>query len=228
MKIIINSKVLSLPPYLSTNWENISSLHVEERGHHRILVVFLNSGLQIKIPGLDNQLLDLIFTKHAQFLNQGSQPTSQKSSGLNAESIFLSPLRLAEGSLDILSSLMHHNPDHRNAPLLPKEILDKITQIFKVLPREELRQLPKAEPHCNCFYCQIARSVMEPVEERVEEVSDADLRFKEWDIQQKDKNLYLVTNPLDKSNVFQVFLGDSIGCTCGQKNCEHIEAVLRS
>ena len=40
--------------------------------------------------------------------------------------------------------------------------------------------------------------------------------------------LIVVTNPLDANEHYNVFLGDPIGCTCGQKNCEHIRAVLNS
>jgi hypothetical protein len=35
-------------------------------------------------------------------------------------------------------------------------------------------------------------------------------------------------NPLDHKEHYNVFLGDPIGCSCGNNNCEHIQAVLKS
>ena len=65
-------------------------------------------------------------------------------------------------------------------------------------------------------------------EEPLEEVTDEDLKFRTWDIKQPGKKLYLVTNPLDNNENYNVFLGKPVGCTCGQKYCEHIKAVLNS
>ena len=58
------------------------------------------------------------------------------------------------------------------------------------------------------------------------EITPEELQFKDWEIAQKDGKLYHVINPLDKNEYYDVFLGDPIGCTCGNKNCEHIRAVL--
>jgi hypothetical protein len=62
----------------------------------------------------------------------------------------------------------------------------------------------------------------------MEEISDDDLKFRDWEIAQTEANLYSVTNPLDPSEHYSVFLGEPLGCTCGSKNCEHIKAVLKS
>jgi len=93
--------------------------------------------------------------------------------------------------------------------------------------------IPKGEPHCNCPYCQIANAMqgtVSEVEEKEveEEVTEDDLKFREWDIKQEGDKLYIVTNPLDADEHYQVFLGTPVGCTCGQKNCEHIRTVLSS
>ena len=61
-----------------------------------------------------------------------------------------------------------------------------------------------------------------------EEISEEDLRFREWDIEQKGENLYLVRNPLNQKEEYNVFLGNPVGCTCGKDNCEHIRTVLNS
>ena len=100
--------------------------------------------------------------------------------------------------------------------------------------------MPAAEPHCNCMYCQIARAFsdkeslvdQDTVNPEIEEaVSDVELTFREdWIInpESSNKNLYLVINPSDEAEKYTVFLGKPIGCTCGEKNCEHIRAVLNS
>jgi hypothetical protein len=69
---------------------------------------------------------------------------------------------------------------------------------------------------------------MEAPLEEIEEVSDEDLKFRDWEIKQTAEQLYTVTNPLDANEHYNVFLGSPLGCTCGDKNCEHIRAVLTS
>ena len=78
--------------------------------------------------------------------------------------------------------------------------------------------IPKAEPHCNCTYCQIARAIQAGSLElgehdEVEEVSEEDLKFRDWDIEQKSEEIYEVTNPIDQNEHYQVFLGNPVGCT---------------
>ena len=130
---------------------------------------------------------------------------------------------------------MQHNPEQADAPDIPAEVLSKITQVAEALGMEgDTLSIPEAEPHCNCTVCQVARAMKgeTPPEEVVsyeeEEVSDKDLTFKEFDIVQKSEQVYEVTNPLDTSEHFQVFLGTPVGCTCGKKDCAHIKAVLNS
>ena len=70
---------------------------------------------------------------------------------------------------------------------------------------------------------------MQENKEREEEiVSDEDLKFKTWDIVQTGEKLYDVTNPLDTKEQYHVYLGEPVGCTCGEQYCEHIRAVLSS
>jgi len=124
---------------------------------------------------------------------------------------------------------MQHNKEQANAPDLPPELLTKIAGITKIIGMEDPSAMPSPEPNCNCFHCQIARAMRGKKKEDEEEiVTDADLQFRTWEIEHKEKNLYLVTNPLDDKEHYNVFLGDPIGCTCGEKNCEHIRAVLQS
>jgi len=61
-----------------------------------------------------------------------------------------------------------------------------------------------------------------------EEVSAEDLKFRDWDIVQSGDDVYIVTNPLNAEEQYNVYLGNPVGCTCGQPNCEHIRSVLNS
>jgi len=132
-----------------------------------------------------------------------------------------------------LTSTLQHNPEQADTPPLPPEILEKSNLSKASSGRSDLA--PKAEPHCNCPYCQITRAITGALLEAEasipqieEEVSAADLTFRNWDIKQESNKLYCVTNPLDTKEHYSVFLGEPVGCTCGSKNCEHIQAVLRS
>ena len=139
------------------------------------------------------------------------------------------------GNMGNLGWFLQHSQAQANFPNLPQELITKIASVSKALGLDhQLENVAKAEPHCNCPYCQIARALHEepPIESsstpKEEPVHEDDFKFREWDIKETGVNLYNVTNPLDQSENYQVFLGKPIGCTCGNKNCEHIKAVLNS
>ena len=180
----------------------------------------LNSKLSVSIPSLDKQTIDTIYEAHARYGSIQAVQTSR------IESLAF-PL---SGNIDLMNSAMQHNPAQADSPEIPKEILDKIASIAKVLGLNDTTELPKAEPHCNCPFCQIARAFHgQEAEAKTEEtISEKDLQFRNWDIKQSAENLYTVINPLDEKEQYSVFLGNPLGCTCGQKNCEHIRAVLNS
>lgn len=131
-----------------------------------------------------------------------------------------------------MGNLLQHNSEASDSPDMPKEVLDKIASISKTIGFENSDNLPKAEPHCNCMHCQIMRALHEEKENDLvqmeEEISDHDLKFRDWDINQTGDKLYIVSNPLNSSEHYNVFLGNPVGCTCGERNCEHIRAVLNS
>jgi hypothetical protein len=210
----INEKILSLPPYISTSWKNIVSIHVETRPYGHILLIELVTGSKVEIPNLDPKIMEQVFAMHASAIEQEGQKNI-------ATQTFSFPLPL-EG----LTSIMQHSPEQADSPPLPQEMIDKLKGLREILPEEAMA---KPEPHCNCPYCQIARAISGeeaplPVEEIV---SDEDLKFRTFDIKQESDKLYSVTNPLDGQH-YRVFLGEPLGCTCGSKNCEHIQAVLKS
>lgn len=234
----INQDVLSIPPYISTSWRNISALHLEGSD----LIVTLQNGVTISIPNQRPEVLEEIFTVHALHIEEQEvksketkKPDRRKSKSEKGFFDFNFAIGPEIGGIGGINSIAEHNQEHANAPDLPAELLEKIAQITGALGLDpnQSDNMPKAEPHCNCFYCQIARALRG--EKRDEDsakdddmVSDDDLKFKEWEIEDKGENLYIVSNPLDKCEHYQVYLGTPIGCTCGKSSCEHVQAVLKS
>ena len=116
-------------------------------------------------------------------------------------------------------------------------MLEKITKITEALGAEAIENMQSPEPHCNCFYCQIARAMQGKKKPTIhpeldgsdtEFVSDEELRFSEWKIAKVGEQTYEVQNPLSNEERYRVHLGSPVGCTCGEKNCNHIRAVLSS
>ncbi len=221
----LTATILSIPPYLSTTWKNISSLLVREENGAFTLIVILQNRVQVEVPNLDKASVDAIFEAHARFAD--SEPTNKNP--LEGPFSFSIPIK---GGLpmDSMGAAMQHNPEQADLPPMSPEVLDRITSIAKAFGLSDSSVLPKAEPHCNCVYCQVARALHgeEPAQETLEEISEDDLKFKTWEVKQTANKLYLVTNPLDKNEQYNVFLGEPLGCTCGNKNCEHIRAVLNT
>jgi hypothetical protein len=226
----ITDSILSIPPYISTPWSNISSLYMRES----LLVITLREGNMVHIPGLPPEAVEAIFNAHAAFLEKLSsqpQPAPQQQE---------LPFKVGFSSLENLGAAMQHNPAQADMPDLPEEILARIGSIAKALQVQDLI-LPKAEPHCNCPHCQVARAIAKatghttPADSQTKEesipeepVSDQDLQFEQWTIHQEGEKLYTVINKLEPAEKYSVFLGNPVGCTCGVPGCEHILAVLKS
>jgi len=243
----INKKLLSIPPYISTSWSNVSALQMKGAA----LVVSLLDGDSIEIPGLKPETIESVFNMHASVIEQDHLPSTAmppfagkvahpfahamlQSHPDNASD---SSFRMSFASIDELGSVLQHNPQQADAPDLPPEILQKIAAITKIISPDDVQLLPKPEAHCNCVHCQIARTVMNSSDgalidvkpSAVEEpVNDEELAFQQWAISQVGQNLFNVTNKLDEKEKYSVFLGSPVGCTCGKEGCEHIIAVLKS
>jgi len=241
----INNSILSIPPYISTSWKNILSLHVEYTSkNEKELIITLTNQTKIFVPNLEEALLEEIFNRHASFLekNANSSITSKEEQKLSSSLMFSQPPSLSFGfpikgkeldpsTMASFGGLMGHSQEQANAEDLPEEMLKKISTLSKMIGLDkQLDHLPKAEPHCNCPYCQVARAITGSEREKIKEeiVSDEELTFRDWDIQEISTDLYEVSNPLEDQERYQVFLGSPIGCTCGNKDCEHIKAVLKS
>ncbi len=231
----ITKKILSIPPYISTSWKNISALHVQEGN----LLITLQSGATIELPELEAEILSQIFTAHAEHLESAAEKQRKPKPEARPDSnvAFATPLKFGIEGLDNMGAMFEHNPEQASAPNLPEEMLEKVTKITEALGVEAPENMLKAEPHCNCFYCQIARAMdgkkrAQPHllldEEDGEPVRDEELTFSEWKITKVGNEIYDVQNPLNSEEHYRVHLGTPIGCTCGQKNCNHIRAVLSS
>lgn len=237
----INHKILSVPPYISTSWHNIQSLSLKEN----LLQIELHNGNLISIPGLEKETISQIFKTHEEILEQNEQSAnvSDATDGLfsNMEKLGVSfkvPFDLEKLGLSNINSLLQHNIEYASSPNLPQELLTRISSMMSMMGLDQQNMhLPEAEPHCNCPYCQIARAVNgeqpksslpETSSSEEEEVSDEELNFREWIIEEIGDKLYKVSNPDNSAENYQVFLGTPMGCTCGHKNCEHLRAVLNS
>ncbi|MCH9620620.1 MAG: hypothetical protein S4CHLAM20_00200 [Chlamydiia bacterium] len=223
----INEQILSIPPYISTSWDNVASLHINTSGE---LEVNMHDGSKIKILNLSADVIEKIFDCHAKSIEESPEKLIQDSLGLN-----LGNSGMVLSGMENFTGMMQHDPNQSDAPNLPNEILDKIKEMGKVIGIDaETFNIPEGEPHCNCPYCQISRAIHGvDSEERLDEMSDEEvskeeLTFREWDINQKNEKLYEVSNPFNQNEKYSVYLGDPIGCTCGKNNCEHILAVLKS
>ncbi len=243
MQIKINEKIISIPPYISTTWSQIAALRM--KGSR--LSIVLKGGEAIDISHLEEEQILHIFSFHAAYL-ESSLLEKKEESGLFSALVnkelpnFLSgsSLSISLGSIDGLSSIAQHDSKQANAPDLPPSVLAKIGEMAQIIFSWDDENQPRPEPHCNCFHCQIARAVenknscMELIENDFtvihseEEVTEEELQFQQWQIDPVKEQLYQVTNRLDTTESYHVFLGSPIGCTCGKKDCEHLIAVLKN
>jgi hypothetical protein len=221
----ITSSLLSIPPYISTPWKNITSLHTEEKEGVSVLIVSLHNKTTVEIPNLDKDSIKKIFETHANSLEAAPSAPFPDNPILGPFSFRL-PFPSNNSVIDSLGSSMEHNEAQANLPPLAADVLKKISMVARAFGLEDLSSLPSAKPDCNCVYCQVIRTITE--EKTEEEISEADLKFQNWKIEQTADKLYLVTNPLDPAEHYNVYLGDPIGCTCGKKHCEHIREVLNT
>lgn len=237
----INKKILSIPPYISTSWENIMALHTKEAQ----LIITLKEGHRITIPDLPAEDITAIFLFHEEFLEQEDALStaflSRKLPPLS-HSLFNSdpheiaiPFQLGIDSAEGMTNLLQHNPAQSDLPDIPAPILQKISAIAKIVSSEEMMEMPQAELNCNCMHCQIARAFTQTRPALLEELSLTsevtleELTFQQWEVlpQPNDSKLFKVVNRLDLSETYHVYL-EPVGCTCGKEGCEHIISVLKS
>lgn len=239
--MIVNNKILNLPPYISTTWNNVQGLYMKGKS----LVITLLSGDAVSIDNLSPEIIEKIFNAHRFYLEQQENESDKlKKSGELFQQTLSSAgaeiFQMGQQAMEQIGFALQHNSAHANAPNLPEELLEQISAFAKIIIAEDPNNLPQAEPNCNCPHCQIANAIhghknmSAPLREAadskgdIDEISPADLEFQPWHIEQISENLYSVTNKLDPQEKYKVFLGTPIGCTCGESNCVHIPAVLRT
>lgn len=218
----ITPKILSIPPFISTSWENVLSIHVQAVEDSPALIISLQDGSKVQIPNLNQSEIDEIFYAHVNFSDSKNENNAIKHESIS----FAIPFPADVSPEEMISSNLQHNPEQSNLPAIPIHILNKITTLIKTLNLDENPFAEEALDDCNCIYCQLAKTIQTENQEEI--IDDSDLTFRDWEISQKEDKLYKVVNPLDSNEYYDVFLGDPIGCTCGCKNCEHIRAVLNT
>ncbi len=251
MKVKIDEKLICIPPYISTTWDQITFLQSEEDPEAQLftLIIHMPEGRSVRIPKLDASLIDIAFSAHMNFLERnGSFPKSkgegdgrsmngllQQLIGLSPEQLANIPIRFGIAGIEGMPGMevLQHNVSHANTADLPSEMLEKISSVIKMMTNDDVNGFPKPEPHCNCPHCQVARAIHQPGKKRDpseldQPVSEEDLKFRDWEIVKKGEMLYVVTNPLNPREHYSVYLGTPVGCTCGENHCEHIKAVLYS
>ena len=104
MQIIISAKILSIPPYLSTSWKNISSIYSQPTSDQKFtLTISLNNQTQVVVPNIEQSVIDSIFEAHAKYGNV--QETELVFPNSNT---FTIPLG---GNVDVMQSALQHNPE---------------------------------------------------------------------------------------------------------------------
>jgi hypothetical protein len=235
----INHKVLSIPPYLSTSWKNISSLQSKQEGDKHSLIIQLQNGSTIEVPDLESLVIQAIFdahAKHVELENKASKATTEEKKV--KPQIKDTPTSIKFFEFENMNAMLSHNESERNSPNLPPYVLSKVESISEDmgLADSDSATLPYPEKNCNCPYCQIAKAIQKkhntktitPFQDDDEddEVTEKDLSFTSWIIRPLENNFYSVIHPDSPEKEYQVFLGTPIGCTCGSSQCEHIRAVL--
>lgn len=234
--MLINREIFSVPPFISTSWGHVVALHMSAKQ----LIVILNDGTTIKIPDLASEVIAQIFAMHAAYLEEQSK-RERSVQQLTESAAIEFPFRLNFSCIEGMATALQHNPEQGDMPDLPAEMLNKIGAIAKLAGLSDHRQVPAAEPHCNCLHCQITRAIHQSIGEIQEgpaleaQITSASgteaLSVDEhWVIEPgEDKRYYKVHDSHNPEEVFTVYLGeDQVGCNCGVHGCEHIKAVLRS
>lgn len=261
----ITSKILSLPPYLSTSWYDVDSLFQSEDG---VLVVALTNGTQVRLEHLTPEVINAIFSAHACFLEEEAESEEEEESSQRDEVEFTVQSPLAFGgqfdeSGDAMKIFMEHDPSRSLGPLLPDALLQRISSLAKMFLPSDMVPLDASHANCRCPFCQIVRAltgVPQPIIEEGEENKTLDAKGEKkaeseksattknktsskenshskakaeavnspWSIQQMDDQLYTVTEKAHPDHVYQVSLAAPVTCSCGEPNCVHIIAVLKS
>ena len=76
-KVLINDRFLSLPPLVSVSWKEISSLYMKEEKLH----IVLKEGEMLMLEDLTEDVIDMIFFHHAQYLERRAEEKHREAMG---------------------------------------------------------------------------------------------------------------------------------------------------
>src|SRR5579883_478597 len=157
----ITSNIFSLPPYISTTWQNIIALHIRHEEGADLLVVDLLNGNRIEVPHLDVETLGKIFAMHEAFHEKEiAKPISSlQKNDLNSLLSLHLPAKLFGEGLEKISGVLQHNPEAADTPDLPPEFLERVAKIAESLGIEDINSVPSPSDGCNCLFCQISRTM---------------------------------------------------------------------
>ncbi len=131
----VNEKIISIPPFISTHWNNVATIHMKGT----ILLVTLIDGDTISIPSLTPSAVETIFHFHALHLEQVASIANATDNRKTPERGFIEqileiPFRVGIGAIDgFSSSIMQHTSQQSEMPNLPKEFLDKVSEIVRTV-----------------------------------------------------------------------------------------------
>lgn len=231
----ITDLYLSFPPHLIVGWQHVSAIQGDPLPNDLTrLTIYLSHAGQITLPEISTLEATAIFNAFQRF--QENRPTLKIR--MHNLSAMTGERMLPEASVmhtmgpisyDQLSRTLQHDPQQKDLPALPNDVLLRIAHTARVMfTNEEGTLLPQPRPHCHCMYCQIARAIQGGMEQSQDVVSEDDLRLCEWKIQQIVPDRYIVSSASDPLQEHEVHLKPTVSCSCGLDHCVHVEAVLRS
>lgn len=238
MKIGPNN--LHFPPYISTSWDQVKLITADETK----LTITLVSGREVHIPELEAEVIEAVFDAYQEYresIDTEASAEHTQSTGNEVQDLFSGlqnliknfkgmPVQFGVG-IEGLESLFENLPNEKPSPELIKQV-QQMTKMMGINPND----LPRPEPHSQTAYSQILRAIRNEEEVSTpdhpdlpseEEVYEEDIAFQQWLIKKTGDNLYDVINKLNPNEVYQVYLGNPVGCTCGESGCEHLLTVLR-
>lgn len=228
MRMQINKKMLSIPPYISTQWGYVVNIAKNKESKDTLDFV-LGGDTLISVPNLNEDTQEKIFQMHQEYLASCQENTDAQIFTLLTGDTTTTHISMPSSAN--FFPLLQHNVEVSGLPEVPKETILKMTQALDDLTMHSNPFYKAPEPHCQCMYCQIARVVHDEVEssEREEKKSDKSntdvLISNGWLVKERSPDHFEVSSPDAKQNSFVVTLTPPT-CSCGDANCEHIAAVL--
>ncbi len=184
-------------------------------------------------------MIEAIFSAHARYLEQEEKAPAPKLLPGTPLSLPDSSQQLASFALPLkdmqgLGNVSQHNPEQADTPDLPQTGPGKIGEITKAMGIDDLIASPQTRAPLQLRALPDRAGNAGRCRERSRRRSRKKLSLmrnlnsaRGISRRLRDK-LYVVTNPLDDKEHYNVFLGDPVGCTCGHHHCDHVRAVLNS